>query len=300
MPRRQIICVINCNNHIIWKQGKPKIANRGYRSTKKTSEVVFWGSTLSCQPETPWRKNGHSFEIAGKRSWTEVEAKGSGVRPPYTGPPRKVDVPHQGTWRKTPRPGPPAPASFPKARSMLPADRAQQEKKIGRISVFLSSLGGRGRPEGLGGRGARRPPSPPPKPIAQRGCPILCSLPAGDPRTVWPAAPGIPSLLEHRTEGLLPPSLENPSSFKTRGPIHTMQCLPVGYKFYSKTTYIYIYCNILCNIAGSSSRHQSSVYRVYLCPRFLRSTSRQIRAEVSVKQNHRQIPAKTCKNNDQT
>lgn len=58
---------------------------------------------------------------------------------------------------------------------------------------------------------------------------------------------------------------------------------------------IYIYCNILCNIAGSSSRHQSSVYRVYLCPRFLRSTSRQIRTEVSVKQNHRQIPATTCK-----
>jgi len=100
---------------------------------------------------------------------------------------------------------------------------------------------------------------------------VLCLLGIPGPRSVWPAAPGIPSLLEHRplrckplvppsqfdpaeydviphgakslghgTEGLLPPSLENPSSFKTRGPIHTMQCLPVGYKFYSKTIYKYI------------------------------------------------------------
>ena len=42
-------------------------------------------------------------------------------------------------------------ASFPKARSMLPADR---EIFFGRISVFLSSLGGEGggrRPWGKGG-----------------------------------------------------------------------------------------------------------------------------------------------------
>ena len=74
----------------------------------------------------------------------------------------------------------------------------------------------RGRPEGLGGRRARRPPSPPPKPIAQRGCPILCSLPAGDPRSVWPAAPGIPSLLEHRPlrcKPLVPPSQFDPAEY---------------------------------------------------------------------------------------
>ena len=101
-------------------------------------------------------------------------------------------------------------ASFPKARSMLPADRAQQEKKWQNLCVlelFLSSLARRPCP--LRGRGARRPP---PKLIAQRGCPILCSLPAGDPRSVWPAAPGIPSL-PLRCKPLVPPSQFDPAEY---------------------------------------------------------------------------------------
>ena len=186
------------------------------------------------------------------------------------------------------------------ARCFLPTGRNKKKK----LAEFLCSClpwGGGGGPKALGEGGPEGPPPHPQNPLRKEGVRffVLCLL--GIPEPCGPPLQASPPCSSTVPRVYFPLVLRIPQV--SRLGVLFIQCnasqLAIN-SILKLHIYIYIYCNILCNIAGSSSRHQSSVYRVYLCPRFLRSTSRQIRAEVSVKQNHRQIPAKTCKNNDQT
>ena len=124
---------------------------------KKHPKLSFGAQPFHVNPKHHGKKTGIVSRLQERGAEEKWRRKEVGCALPTPGPPERSAFHIKEHRRKTPRPGPPAPASFPKARSMLPADRAQQEKKLAEFLCSCLPWGGRVGAEGLGGRGARRP-----------------------------------------------------------------------------------------------------------------------------------------------